>query len=409
MVKQPTALLASLQTQGQAHSISDSPNDGELLRRFVANRDEAAFAGMVHRHGVMVLQTCHRVIGHAADAEDAFQATFLVLLRKANKVRTSESLAPWLHSVAHRCALAQRRKLARYRRRETALQSDVQVSREPATERDWIPYLDHEIERLPAMHRDAVVLCELQGKDRKEAAVLLGVAEGTLSSRLANARKKLAKRLSKRGLLSLAALGSWAAFHSPSHAAASDAFVQKTLSLTATGFTKASPSVSPAVEAIAQGAMKSMFLSKAKTLGFLLAGYCCLTTGIWYLGATEKPDIDSKTPTIVNPSQLSKSLDGETFDGKLLSGQWETTKNDGVKVTLEFLKENKMVVNYELKGQMVRLEGDYKLEKDQFTWSLVRISDGLKVERPLKIITLAEKEAILLDEKNERLMFKKLP
>ncbi|HZY87851.1 MAG TPA: sigma-70 family RNA polymerase sigma factor, partial [Gemmataceae bacterium] len=175
-------------------------SDGRLLALFVATRDEAAFAALVRRHGPMVLGVCRRLVRHAQDAEDCFQAAFLVLARRAGSVR-SGSLAAWLYGVAYRVALRCRRTSSRRRSRERQVGEMPQPGVAPAEPQDWRPLLDQELMALPEKYRAAVVLCDLEGKARKEAARLLRVSEGTLSSRLARARALLAWRLSRRGVV----------------------------------------------------------------------------------------------------------------------------------------------------------------------------------------------------------------
>lgn len=182
--------------------------DRDLLARFVRHRDHAAFERLVRRHGPMVLAVCRRVAGHPQDAEDAFQAIFLVLAQKGAGVSDPDLLGNWLYGVAVRVAQKARRTAARRRAREvqvTAMRDPVAaVSAEPD---DTGPILHEELARLPAVFRDAIVLCDLRGLSRAEAAGALGVPEGTLSSRLANGRKKLADRLARRGVaLSAAAI-----------------------------------------------------------------------------------------------------------------------------------------------------------------------------------------------------------
>jgi RNA polymerase sigma factor (sigma-70 family) len=177
------------------------PTDGQLLARFVATRDESAFAALVRRHGPMVLGVCRRVLRHQQDAEDAFQATFLVLARRAGAVLKQDSVGSFLHGVAHRTALQAAAVNARRRQRERQVEDMPHPAVEPAEVADWLPLLDRELGRLPAKYRSAVVLCYLEGRSRREAARQLGVPEGTLSSRLATARAMLARRLASVGVL----------------------------------------------------------------------------------------------------------------------------------------------------------------------------------------------------------------
>jgi RNA polymerase sigma factor (sigma-70 family) len=175
-------------------------SDGQLLARFVADRDEAAFAALLRRHGPMVLGVCRRLVRHAQDAEDCFQAAFLVLAQRAGTVRKRESLASWLYGVAYRVALDAAAASARRRSRERQVGEMPHPGVAPAEPQDWRPLLDQELTGLPEKYRAAVLLCDLEGKPRKEAARLLGVPEGTLSSRLAQGRALLAGRLSRRGV-----------------------------------------------------------------------------------------------------------------------------------------------------------------------------------------------------------------
>jgi RNA polymerase sigma factor (sigma-70 family) len=174
--------------------------DGQLLGRFVAARDEASFAALVRRHGAMVLGVCRRVLRDFHDAEDAFQATFLVLARRAASVVKRESVGCWLHGVAYRTALEARDLTGRRRARERQVTDMPHPEVAPAEAQDWRPLLDRELDRLPEKYRTAVVLCDLEGQPRKEAARQLGIPEGTLSSRLAAAHKMLARRLAGCGL-----------------------------------------------------------------------------------------------------------------------------------------------------------------------------------------------------------------
>src|SRR5262249_3177344 len=159
--------------------------DGQLLDRFLADGDATAFEALVQRHGPMVLATCRRVLGDWHEAEDAFQATFLVLVRKAASVVPRDMVGNFLYGVAHPTAVRLRAAASRRGRRErpSAALSELAARRDPCD--DLRPLLDQELSRLPDRYRAALLLCDLQGKTRKEAARLLGWPEGTVSSRLA--------------------------------------------------------------------------------------------------------------------------------------------------------------------------------------------------------------------------------
>jgi RNA polymerase sigma factor (sigma-70 family) len=181
----------------------DGADDDRLLEAFVARGDADAFAALVRRHGRLVLGVCRRVLADRQDAEDALQATFLVLVRKAATVRKRRSLRGWLHRVATRAALDAREAWARRRAREVPMAGLAEPGVPPQTPTaDLGALLDQELDRLPEKYRQAVILCDLEGRTRREAARLLGVADGTLSGRLTTAHRLLAKRLSARGLAS---------------------------------------------------------------------------------------------------------------------------------------------------------------------------------------------------------------
>jgi RNA polymerase sigma factor (sigma-70 family) len=175
-------------------------SDGQLLGRYVTTRDQEAFAVLVRRHGPMVLGVCRRVLRDLHDAEDAFQAAFFILARKAASVVKRASLSAWLHAVAYRAALEARTGNVRRRTRERSMPELPQPQVAPAEAQDWRPLLDDELSRLPEKHRATVILVDLEGRTRKEVARLLGVPEGTVNSRLTTARQLLAQRLARRGV-----------------------------------------------------------------------------------------------------------------------------------------------------------------------------------------------------------------
>lgn len=202
----------ALRQLGEAARLSGL-TDAALLAQFAAARDQTAFAELVRRHGPLVFGVCLRTAGHRQDAEDAFQATFLVLAAKAAAVADPGLLGNWLYGVAYRVARKARRAAARRRGREVQVATfpdPPAPSADPTP--DFGPALDAALAGLPAVYRVAIVLCDLQQKSRAEAAAMLGIPEGTLSSRLANGRKKLADRLARRGVTAAigAALGTTA-------------------------------------------------------------------------------------------------------------------------------------------------------------------------------------------------------
>lgn len=202
-----TAPLVEAVRREALRRFGDGVGDEALVREFATRGCGAAFAALVRRHGPMVLGVCRRVLGNPHDADDAFQCTFLVLALKASTVARPEALASWLYGVAYRTAREAKAAAARRRRKEAvaAIPPGVSVA-DPEPTSDLREALDGAIAALPEKYRTAVVLCDLEGRSRAEAAGQLGIPEGTLSSRLAAARRLLAGRLGKRGLAP-AALG----------------------------------------------------------------------------------------------------------------------------------------------------------------------------------------------------------
>jgi RNA polymerase sigma-70 factor (ECF subfamily) len=184
----------------------DDPTDADLLRRFATDRDQAAFAALVERYGPLVLSVCRRVLGIVQDAEDAFQATFLVLARKAGEIRDPGLLGNWLYGVASRIARKARVAVSKRQTHEKLVRLLPSLEA-PAVEPDDLgPVLDEELSRLPEKYRAALVLCYLEGKTNEEAARLLDWPTGTVKGRLARARDLLRSRLVRRGLRASALL-----------------------------------------------------------------------------------------------------------------------------------------------------------------------------------------------------------
>src|SRR5262245_43523 len=249
--------------------------DGQLLECYVARREEAAFAALVRRHGPMVLGVCRRVLRNDTDAEDAFQATFLVLVRKAASVRPREKVANWLYGVAYHTALRARTAAAKRRAREARL-DDAAEPHAPLPDgpaRDWRPLLDRELNGLPDRYRVPVVLCDLEGKTHQEAARQLGWPVGTVSGRLSRARALLARRLIRYGTaLSAGAVAAVLAREAPAGVPSSlqgSAVRAGTLVAAGQGAVGAG---SANAAALAEEVLQAMLLSKiAKTTVVLLA------------------------------------------------------------------------------------------------------------------------------------------
>ena len=277
------AALSALVSRA-ARAVQPPPTDGELLARFVAG-DDAAFTDLVKRFGPMVLGVCRRVARDAHLADDAFQAAFVVLARRAAAVRPAEAVRGWLYGVAVRTAQEARTAAARRLAREVPVATVPERAAEPrgGPDADALRALDEEVSGLPDHLRAAVVLCELGGRSRNDAAEQLGVPAGTLSSRLAAARKRLAARLRARGF-ALPAAGLAAAAHAavPPRLAAQAIHGALSASLTPA-----------AVAALSNGVLRTMLFNKlilGAACAVVLAG---VLAGVWYapppLAATEPP------------------------------------------------------------------------------------------------------------------------
>ncbi len=245
--------------------------EGNLLARFVAAGDEDAFEALVRLHGPMVLRVCRRVLRDAHDAEDAFQAAFLVLARKAASLGRPELLPNWLYGVAYRAALEVKAARRRVRERQVAILPEPAVADEAGAWIDLRPVLDQELSRLPDKYRSAVVLCDLEGRTRGDAARRLGVAEGTLSGRLTTARRMLARRLQRRGVALSAAALATALSQAAAPGAVPGALAASTVEAAAAF--AAGPAAGPAVHRITvltEGVLKAMLMTKLKTVAVLV-------------------------------------------------------------------------------------------------------------------------------------------
>jgi len=251
-------------------------DDTHLLERFLSQRDENAFAILMERYGPMVLGVCRRTLRDEHDAEDAFQAAFVVLARKAASIRRQDSLGSWLYGVAFRIAarLRQRRERDQARRREV---TDMAAKTPAPSDIDLRPVLDEEIQGLPERYRQPIVLCYLEGKTNDEAARHLGCPVGTVSGRLTRARQQLRGRLERRGVtVSAAAIASFLA-EGLAPAAVSPGLAASTLAAAA------GPSVPAAVVPLVEGALREMTVNKFNLAAALLVGIALLGagTGLW--------------------------------------------------------------------------------------------------------------------------------
>jgi RNA polymerase sigma factor (sigma-70 family) len=270
-------------------------DDAQLLHRFLTERDESAFTTLVQRYGAMVWGLCVRRLGETPEAEDAFQATFLVLVRKATSLRSAELLGPWLYGVAARTALKLRGQKSRRAARETPLPEQLAEQRPEQPESDLRPILDEEINRLPQKYRLPVLLCYLQGLSSEEAAQRLGCAKGTIFSRLSRARDLLRRRLLRRGVdVSAGALAVVLAENATLRAAVPAALCEMTIRtsvLFAAG--TAGQALSAPLAALVEGVVRSMFFSKMKFVAIVVLALGLVGSGVGFVahrGDAEQPE-----------------------------------------------------------------------------------------------------------------------
>jgi RNA polymerase sigma factor (sigma-70 family) len=301
----------------------DPRSDAELLRDYGGGRDPAAFVILVRRYGPLVWAVCRRVTGDPHAAEDAFQATFLVLARKADQVRPRHSAGGWLHRTATHVALKARAMTVRRREDLGATLPDRPVPESPRPDPVALAALDQEIDLLPEGLRAAVVLCELRGVPRRVAATELRVPEGTLSSRLAAARRTLAARLRRRGIDAAGGIG---ILLTAGCAAVAGPPARLPVAASAMGNGNRPPAVS-AVSALADMEIRAMFLTRlfslaagAGVLGLALAGLWLIAPGTAASFAPVSPPTRPPAPPREGVLVLSAFGSGPALDVRTPDG-----------------------------------------------------------------------------------------
>jgi RNA polymerase sigma factor (sigma-70 family) len=327
-------------------SFREGGTDREFLERFVKTRDESAFAAIVERHGPMVLDVCRRVVHDLQEAEDACQATFLVLARKAGSLRRPELLANWLHGVAYRSARKIQRQTSRHRAH--AMKGTAMQTTDATAEVIWQdlrPVIDEELDRLPAKCRAAVVLCYLEGLKAEEAARQLGCPRGTILSRLARARERLRAGLSKRGLVLTAGfLGVLLARKASASNSLPSVFVQSTATA-ACRFAAVenipTTGIRERAAKAAQGVLTGMLLAKIRIgVGWLLvAGLVLFSTAMAVrlakVASSANPAANAEDEQALGDDQASKE------DRERLQGTWRVVElvEAGRKAQADMIKD----------------------------------------------------------------------
>ncbi len=311
--------------------------DAQLLERFVKRRDEPAFAALVARHGPMVLGVCRRLVRDAQEAEDAFQATFLILTRKAASIQRQPLLAGWLYGVACRVAIRLRSQTARRRTREqTDADLTVLAAADDGAYSEVRPLVHEEVGRLPDKYRSAVVLCYLEGKTNEEAALQLRWPVGSVKSRLARARELLRTRLGRRGLTLSAGLLTTAL--AANKATASPGLTDATIrgaALFAAGDAVAGGLVTARAVKLSYGVLRTMLLTKGKILAALVLTLAMLggASGLAYrslaAGPADTPEAaPMKTASHDDQPKADKEKskeDESQKDAEAIQGVWHVT------------------------------------------------------------------------------------
>jgi RNA polymerase sigma factor (sigma-70 family) len=330
--------------------------DAQLLENFVSRRDEASFEVLVWRHGAMVLALCKRVLRDAHEAEDAFQATFLVFARKAGSIGRGEVLAAWLYKVAYRIAI--RLRTAATKRSASSEPTDALPAPDVNTDSDWNdlkPVLDDEIARLPDKYRAPFVLCYLEGRTNEEAAAQLGCPKGTVLSRLSRGRERLRARLARRGVALTAAAFAFTLSQNAASASVPASLVTPTVgaALPFAAGTAANALVPAQVAALAEGALQTMTLLKLKVTAAVLV-LAMLGTGLtWAASGDGKGDSGSPAApvapaaaTIPAPAPISEAVSlveqdrdrrplGPNESEPEMSGRVVEVAKDGKSITIE--------------------------------------------------------------------------
>ncbi len=300
--------------------------DGSLLERFVTQRDESAFSALVQRHGQMVWGVCHRLLHSHHDTEDAFQATFLILALKATSIIPRDMVANWLHGVAYRTALKARAISARRQRTEVQVREMPEpIAEECASWSDIRSLIDEELFRLPARHRAVVVLCDLEGNTRSEAARHLGVPEGTIAGWLSRGRAKLAHRLSQRGVAvpggGLVLVLSHSVASSQMPVALVSSTTQAAIAFAAQS-AMATGTISPQAIALTKGVLKSMFFNRFKLPLVCLAICVASVVGMSLTHFATAGQTDKKQATPEQPVKKPKIEEATDDLTSKLKGKW---------------------------------------------------------------------------------------
>jgi RNA polymerase sigma factor (sigma-70 family) len=347
--------------------------DAELLTHYLVHHDQTALATLIQRHALMVWGVCRLVLGNQHDVEDAFQATFLVFVRKVASIRNRELLANWLYGVARQTALKARTTKAKKQERERQV---TDMPEPPAAEEkllsDLQPLLDQELGLLPEKYRAVIVLCDLQAVPRPEAARCLGCPEGTVASRLMRARTILAKRLARHGLPVSAGVLAAVLTQQPASAGVPASVIHATIkaaSLFAAG--QAAGAISLPVATLTEGVLKMMLLKKLTHLATAVILTCLvgLTASVWVMAQTATKD--NTLEKARGPQQQDQGGGQDRKDRSNKAMEADLQKLDGM-WRLVKLEIGGKAVDPEIWGRNVRRE---------FSGTTVQFHSGLRVTK----------------------------
>ena len=367
MATKALGALVQLLRQSRLH-YAGATTDAELLRRFITQRDDAAFETLLRKHGPMVLGVCRRILCNEADVEDCFQATFFVLVRRAAHIRPRGMVGNWLYTVARNAALkARAMSNLRHKKENEAAAEKVRKIKE--NDRHLQDLLDQELQALPVKYRAAIVLCDLEGMTIVAAAKELGCPQGTLKARLVRGRAMLGKRLLRHGLAVSGAVLATALCQNAASACVPGPLVVSTVqaaTLMAAGKALAAGAISAKVVALTEGVLKAMLITKLKiTLAVLLAVNLvgagvglvyCQTAGIGQdkqgkpALTQEKPNVPTTAGQQPEPRKEAKeeANAGQPIDYQKMAqeARWKPPEQDDNRWTMSVMADGKKVYDW---------------------------------------------------------------
>jgi RNA polymerase sigma factor (sigma-70 family) len=349
--------------------LCESAPDDVLVIRYTQEQDEEAFTELVRRHGSMVLSVCRRILRNSADADDVFQATFMVLARRAGSISPASAVGRWLHGVAVRTAKEALRRAARRRARESRVVPREEIPEDVLL--DVKPILDSELTRLPAQFAQVLILCDMEGRTRPEVAALLHVPEGTVASRLSRAREMLAARLTRRGIaLTVGAVASVVA--ADAGAATPPELLASTAKVAfAFGTGKGAEAVSPVAVSLANAVLSAAGV-RFKFLVVCLVVTMAAVTG--WAATSDTPstrDQSQEHVGVANGNTLKQPLatDPVAVLREKLTGQWQVNEGTRDGQPLIDWEKSGFQFDFNASGVLKVHRGQVRDQRD-FTWAL---------------------------------------